>query len=177
MKRQLLGLILLLCMAAPFLGTFTWLKYQKIKVRKELKKQLIAGVDKNELVLLKFTLEESRTDLRWEHDKEFEYNNQMYDVVEKEIRNDTVYYWCWWDYEETGLNRKLQNLITDALGGDLERKKKQDHTLNFYKSLFFTQISNQNFLPPTKEIASNSFYSFSDISYFLSPPVPPPIQG
>ena len=43
---------------APVIGTYSWLQYKKATVKKEVKKQLIAGKTKDELVLLIFTEEE-----------------------------------------------------------------------------------------------------------------------
>lgn len=160
-------------MAAPFLGTFTWLSYEKSQVKRALKKQLIAGVDKNDLVLLKFTPEESQK-LRWEHDKEFEYNDQMYDVVAKEVIDGVIHYWCWWDHEETHLNKRLQNLVANALGGDMQRKEKRDHTIRFYNSLFCAQHTTPSFQSNAMDMENNWFYTISAYSHSLSPPIPPP---
>jgi len=93
--RQLLALFLLLCLTLPFLGTYTWLKIEKRKVKKSIKWSMIGGMDKSAFVLLKFTKEESETKLRWEHSREFEYAGQMYDVVEAAEQGDTTYYYCW----------------------------------------------------------------------------------
>ena len=84
---------------------------EKAALKREIKWKMIAGIDQNELVLLKFSKEEAETKLRWEHSKEFEYDGQMYDIVSKEIKGDSIYYRCWWDYEEPALNRKLQQLV------------------------------------------------------------------
>ena len=173
MKRQLPAIVLLLCMTAPFFGTFTWLSYEKNQVRRTLKKQLIAGIEKDELVLLKFTPEES-SKLRWEHDKEFEYNHQMYDVVAKEVIDGVIHYWCWWDHEETQLNKKLQNLLATALGGDMARKEKKDNTLRFYSSLYYSPLNTLSFQSIVKDIENNWVYITPASLYALSPPNPPP---
>ena len=60
---------------------------------------MIAGIDKSELVLFKFSKEETTTKLNWKHAKEFEFNQQMYDVVEKQVSKDSIHYWCWWDFK------------------------------------------------------------------------------
>ncbi|MFH1049421.1 MAG: hypothetical protein V1779_00660 [bacterium] len=53
-----------------------------------MKWNMIAGLDKDELVLLKFTEEELVLKLRWEHSKEFEYHYQMNDIVDQAIQGD-----------------------------------------------------------------------------------------
>ncbi|PTB91022.1 hypothetical protein C9994_16285, partial [Marivirga lumbricoides] len=105
---------LFIILFAPGLITYSWLSHQKRAVKHEVKWKMIAGMDKNELVLLKFTSEEAKV-LKWEHAKEFEYQNEMYDVVEQQTIGDTTYYWCWWDHEETALNKQLSLLVVKAL--------------------------------------------------------------
>ncbi len=53
------------------------------------------------MVRLKFSKTEITTKLNWKHSKEFEFNNQMYDVVDKVVTRDSIRYWCWWDFKET----------------------------------------------------------------------------
>ncbi len=137
MKPKLVGISLFICLVAPLVATFTYMHHQKASVRKELKHRIIAGIDRDELVLLKFSIEESRTKLRWEHEKEFEFAGQMYDIVEKEISGDTIHYWCWWDHEETKLNRQLDDLVAKVLGNNPQRKDRQDKTVDFLKKLYF----------------------------------------
>lgn len=83
-------------------------------LKREIKHRIIEGIDRSELVELSFTAEEKKQ-LRWEHSKEFEYNGEMYDVVESKSENGKITYWCWWDNEETNLNRRLNNLLARAL--------------------------------------------------------------
>jgi len=128
-------------MVAPIAVTFTWLHFQKKQVRKEVKWKMIAGLDKEEFVLLKFSKAESLSQLKWEHSNEFEYNNQMYDIVERAVKGDTIYYWCWWDHEETRLNKKLNELVAFALGNNTESKDAQKRLVNFLKSLFHPETS------------------------------------
>lgn len=91
----------------------SYLKWEKKIIKREIKHKIIAGIDKNELVKLEFGYDELKN-LRWEHSKEFEYNGEMYDIVETEIKKEKVIYYCWWDNEETKLNRQLNNLLNIA---------------------------------------------------------------
>lgn len=173
MKGKVAGILLLFCLIAPIATTFTFLHYQKKQIKKEVKRQIIAGIDKEEMVLLKFTKVKSQTKLHWEHSKEFEYNSQMYDVVEKEIKGDTIYYWCWWDHEETVLNKKLDNLVAYALEHDAQRKESQKRVENFYNSLYFNPLPNWDyFVIQSDQLTISYKYSYKTISY--SPPFPPP---
>ena len=97
---------------------------------------MIAGMSKERLVRLAFTKGQTDTLLRWEHAKEFEFQNQMYDVLERKNQGDSVIYWCWWDQEETLLNRHLENLAKKAFAGDPQQQKAQDQLFQFFKSIY-----------------------------------------
>lgn len=135
---------------------------------------MIAGMDKKQLVLLKFTKAEKETQLRWKHSKEFEFKGQMYDVVESEISGDTLSYRCWWDNEETGLNKKLTNLVSDILGNNQQNKENNKRLVQFFKSLYHT--SNADWITPFRLVGNTNSIANSDcyISYSSDPLVPPP---
>lgn len=173
MKRKVAGISLFFCLVAPLMATFTYLHYQKSLVRKEVLFRMIASMGKDELVFLKITEKESQTELRWEHPKEFEYKGQMYDIVEKKIIGDTVYYWCWWDHEETKLNKQLDKLVAYALKNDPNRRENQKRLVHFFKSLYWEQFPDWHAFPSQSEqmITTYGFY-YLTISY--PPPVPPP---
>ncbi len=76
----------------PLAATFAWLHVRKALVRAVVQEEIQAGMDEEALVLLKFTDTEAQLLLHWEHDREFEYLGQMYDIVETEQIGDTVYY-------------------------------------------------------------------------------------
>jgi len=173
MKGKVVGILLLFGLIAPIATTFTFLHYQKKQIKKVVKQQIIDGINKSDLVLLKFTKSETLTILHWEQSKEFEYNGQLYDVVEEEIKGDTIYYWCWWDYKETELNKKFDNLVTYVLGHDNQRKESQKRIENFYKSLYFKLLFEWNFFAiQSDQITSFYYNNYRSISF--PPPVPPP---
>ncbi len=137
LKKQIIGLFLLFVLIVPAVATYSWLQHHKRIVKREVKWKMIAGVDKKELVFFKFSNQDLTTKLRWEHSKEFEYKTQMYDVVEKKATNDSIYLWCWWDHEETKLNKQLQGLLVTAFQNDSQTKDKQNSVFKFYNLFFF----------------------------------------
>jgi hypothetical protein len=158
-------------------GTYGWLQIQKRAVRKEVKHQLIAQVDKTELVLLKFTAEEAANQLEWEHGKEFEYRNEMYDVVSTETHGDTTYYWCWWDYEETALNRQLVDLTALALNKDPQHQNQKQQLTQFLQHLFVEELPSYSFLQFDKTKIKPSSVMQPFHSWSATPPSPPPQLG
>ncbi|MCF8219715.1 MAG: hypothetical protein K9J21_12140 [Bacteroidales bacterium] len=174
MNRKVYGILLLFVLIAPTVMTFTWLHHQKHIVKKQVKRQMINGIDKEELELLKFSKKEIHTQLRWEHSKEFEYKGQMYDIVEKIVKEDSIFYWCWWDHEETKLNKKLSNLANNAFRDNPKKQKKNQQLFSYLKSLYFDEPFIWHSNNPMQYKAANFYYSDFYKSINLTPPSPPP---
>jgi hypothetical protein len=173
LNRKVAGIALFLCFVAPLVATFSILQIQKKMIRKEVKHRMIAGMQLDELVLLKFTAAESENNLRWEHSKEFEYRDQMFDIVKQETKGDTTYYWCWLDDRETQLNKQLDALVAEILGGHPQSKEKQDKLTDFFKKLYCQH--SQEFMACSKVL--QHYYPITDAevtTLHSSPPFPPP---
>ncbi len=134
--RYVSVILLFSVLAAPLLGGWVWLEVEKKLVKREVKHRMIEGLDVSELTRLVFTLYEAETALEWEHAREFEYRGEMYDVVECFEKNDSVVYLCWWDHEETALNRELRARVQQALQDDPSRQERQRVLVFFFKNLF-----------------------------------------
>lgn len=154
--------------------TFVILQIQIKQVKKTVKWQMIAGMDKEELVLLKLSEKEKETQLHWEHAKEFEYKGEMYDIVESNTIGDTTYYWVWWDHQETKLNRKLNKLVSYSLRNNPNNQENQKQLHHFFKSLYFLEeVKKESIF----FITDNKNYHFKQKFYHLishAPLVPPP---
>lgn len=116
LRALAVGLVALAFVADPTAGSLTWLNIERAIVKKAVDHHIVAGIEASDLVLLEFSREETETLLRWEHAREFEYDGQMYDVVETWAVGGTVYYRCWWDREETALNNRMRILALRGLG-------------------------------------------------------------
>lgn len=176
--KSILTSSLLCCILVdPVIVTFTCLYYQKIIVKKKVDKQIIAGIGREDLVLLKFSKEDLTAKLHWENSKEFEYNRQMYDVIETITLDDAVYYWCWRDHKETKLNRRLEELTAQALGRDRKIKGNNERLISFFKSLYFTISYIWN--GSASESSDKQCCLFLNLysSIIMQPPTPPPQSG
>lgn len=171
--RKIAAIILFACLTVPYLGT-VWLHYQKSVVRKEIKRQMIAGIDKEELVLLRFSIKESKNNLRWEHSDEFEYDGEMFDVVQSEMKGDSIFYRCWLDRKETKLNKQLDNIVTQAMECNQQHKEQQKRLANFFKEFSHTIAFNRNTDLHLTEKSAELFLLSSYTSITFSPPDPPP---
>jgi hypothetical protein len=136
LKGKLLGILLFLCFVAPIATTSIVLQIQKKQVKKEVKRRLIQGIDRSELVMLTFSEDDKKTRLKWKHSKEFEFEGEMYDVVETKVVGDSTHYWLWWDDDETKLNHQLEDLAFLAFGNHPKKQEHQQRFSQFFKSFY-----------------------------------------
>ncbi len=174
MRIQITSIIFLAVIIAPALTTFFWMHYQRSAVKHDVELKLVAGVDNNELVLLKFTKDESRKKLKWEHSKEFEYNLLMYDVVKTKTVGDTIYYWCWPDIKETELENKFSGLVNEALGSTPFQTEKQEHIISYFQTLYYMQYASWQLSPTETGDIKPPVTVFNFFSSFLFAPFTPP---
>lgn len=173
--RRSISISLFLCLTGPFVLLFSHLQWERHQVRRQIKREIIAGIDSSQLVQLSFCREQSKALLRWEHAREFEYESQMYDVVFTYCSGDSITYWCWWDHEETALNRKLMALVDGAWGHHPLRQQKQNRLLDFLRGLYTHDLSTlNNFADAARQ--HHEFYCPAQrcTSVLFAPLVPPP---
>ncbi len=154
--------------------SYVLLKNQQKKIRKEVKRTLMNSVHKDELVLLKFSKAGQKKSLRWKHSKEFEYNGEMYDIVDTQVSEDSIYYWVWWDHKETKLNKKLDDWVAFVLGNNPKNQENQKQLQHILKSLYFTEDTEKLALAFI-EVKKNFYFKqkYYD-SIFHTPLIPPP---
>ena len=162
-----------MCLVAPLALTFTLLHYQKLQTRRKVERDIFPDKDHDGLVLLKFTKKDEQKLLRWEHSREFEYADQMYDVVKTEAHGDTSYYWCWWDKAETKLNQQLEELLVSKQSKHPIQSSPQEKLIDFFKSLYCSNLQVQR-LRSFVSVRTLPPYGHHDSSIAHPPPVPPP---
>jgi len=172
--KKLASILLILCLVLPFAGTYTWLKVQKRQVKRSVKRMMMQTVPREDLVQLAFSRADAGLKLRWEHSKEFEYRGEMFDVVDSVCRNDSVIYTCWWDREETQLNRGLRHVLNRMAGNDPVRKERQDRLSDFYRNLMNPSTPNRGFSLPAHQNTYAGFREHTLLPPFIPPPEKPP---
>lgn len=175
-KRQISSILLMLCFIAPIGLTFAVLKMRQWQVREQIEHEILLGIDKGELLQLTFSKTEA-ADLEWEHEREFMFEGQSYDVVDKEETADSITYHVWWDKIETKIKNQLAELATMALDQDQQQQQNQNQLQNFFKTLFFDGTINLAYDFPIISQKNFSDINLDYISLSWSPPVPPPIVG
>jgi hypothetical protein len=142
-----------------------------------VKRKMIKGIDKSELVLLVFKRSEATEKLHWEHAREFEYAGQMYDVVETLTTADSIYYHCWPDNQETHLNKKLNDWVASVLGSDKKHRQNSQLISEFYKMLYDLPFPRLCLPDATCDKSQFREKKYSLVSVHTFPPVPPPEQA
>ncbi len=160
----------------PFTAAYFYLHFQKIQAKFEAALEMSREQDSETLVQFTFSANDSRTLLRWEHDREFEYLDQMYDVYALEYQGDSIHYWCRWDEAESAANRKLNELKMTILGKPIPIKDPHISLDQFFKSLYCHSVS------ALQEVQQGSsgqlpFNRMDWFSIFCTPPAPPPEVG
>ena len=147
--------------------------YQKHVIRKEIKQTIINGIDKEELTLLKFASSDLPFMIKYFGAKEFAHKGEMYDIVQQASVGDTMYFWCWWDHEETALNQKLDNLLVQCLSNEPIQSNTQVQLEKFFKGLYCTSVQEDSLLSDHDALVigySSICYSDIDISVLKGPP-------
>lgn len=176
MKGKATSILLFFCLMAPILVTFSSHVYLKKQIRKEVLIKITCGIDHSELELLTLSNKQCLTELKWENTEEFEYKNQMYDVVQKEHKNDTTYFWCWSDKKETKINKKLDEILAHTFGNHPKQNENLKRLVNFYESLFYVQNTSITLFQFQNE-EKLFVYTSNCQSLTSSPPLPPPKVG
>jgi hypothetical protein len=130
------AVLLAVCLVAPPLLGWAWLSYQEYRLERTLVQRILRSADSSAFVQLRFAREAARHQLDWEHEGEFAYRGQMYDVVEVRETADSVFYRCWPDDAETALHRRLHAATARLLHHHPERRDRHQRLADFYQSLF-----------------------------------------
>ncbi len=171
-RNSLAVFLLFWLMLAPCLSIL-YLQHQRQKTRKTVKALLLKETPEEQLVHFHFRFNELQL-LDWEKDHEFQYEGEMYDVVQADTLQDGIHYTCWWDHEESQLVRKLKKLLNKALQTDPENDD-DEKLLSLFKyagNLNRGQASGPSSgkrVYPDREMALRPDFSLS--------PSPPPKQA
>tara|TARA_R110001599_G_scaffold114638_1_gene280667 strand:- start:26202 stop:26735 length:534 start_codon:yes stop_codon:yes gene_type:complete len=134
--KATIAIILLALLTLPFGGTYLFLEMEKAKAKQHAALAIANEENPVEMVHLAFTAAQMKTDLRWEHDGEFEYKDQMYDIISREVKGDTTYFYAYWDKLESLVNHRLNELITLHFGGKSDQQDDSQLVVSLVKALY-----------------------------------------
>lgn len=171
--RALSVFALVLILVLPFWVGYLGLSWQKKAVRRSVKAALAQQLDEEELQLWRLSPAQARA-LEWEDNKEFEHQGQRYDVVRMAFQDGQVLIWCWWDHEESAIERRLEQLVRRALGGDSDPHSPAASWGDCLKRVFTTTNWALTAPPAPLRITWASATALQPCAPALAPPVPPP---
>lgn len=129
-------------------------------------------MDASELVVLAFAKQDAQRLLEWEHEREFEYRGQMYDLAKTETRGDSIFYTCYWDRAETELNHKLDRCIADWLQQSPQQQERSERLAFFFRSLYHAPTL--SYITSSIPFHRPVFHYLTSTSRLGNPPLSPP---
>ncbi|MFA6924260.1 MAG: hypothetical protein WC223_08390 [Bacteroidales bacterium] len=168
--KKIISILLICGFAYGINGYYLNFKIEQIQIKENIKKEIQKQLKtyNKKLVVLRFSFNELLK-IKWiKKNKEFLYNDNMYDIVKSEISNDKIHYYCINDHKE-------KQLITNFDKSVKEQTGKSKRTNNFKKQInnyFFKEITNTGI---TKEKSINFFnYTIDYKSVYKNILSPPP---
>jgi hypothetical protein len=159
--RKYFGIAILMFMLMPFLATLLWVKGEQYAAKKHVKRSIMYNTPKDELIRFDFQLSDTVL-LNWKHNKEFEWQGEMYDIIYREYHNDGVIYYAWHDARETALNNQMARLYR-SIFFSTENNSNQDICLQLIlKGWLCEQLENNNFAKTISE-EKRVDYSYFDV--------------
>jgi len=169
--KKIIGILLIGVMLINTTSV-VFLQNQKSWIKREIKHRILKGIDKKDLVLLNFD-SSSKNSIKWDGKDEFEFKGQKYDVVDTEIHQNSISYWCYADHKESKLDRKINKLLSFAVEHHQRHRESSKRMIKFYKSFYFSTPKTLNYF-----INSNTgelqFYQnlYQSIDMIISTPPP-----
>jgi len=141
--RKILSILLVFVLFYSVIGFYLNFKIEQYWIKKEIKHKILNNLSETELTLIKISSGNCR-EIKWmEEGREFRYNGNMYDVVKTKTINDTTYYYCFNDENESKLLSHLDNLVKEQTGNSKSRTIQKKQVINyFFQQVLFAQFIN-----------------------------------
>ena len=150
------------------------MEVEKSQIRHDVRTEIKSELTRSELDLLVFHKKDLPSAVKWKHDKEFELNGEMYDIIHEDCHGDSVYYYCWPDHEESAINKRMNQLIAHLLHGSKQSKDRQKNIQNFLNHLFLSGTQSGMKYPPKKHQTVLIKKAADTVQSFQKPRTPPP---
>jgi hypothetical protein len=174
MKRAL-TIILLLTFTFNFLGAGFVYNVWLFSVKKNVEHKLHSKYEE-EIVIIKIPKkweQDPPADFEWHDDREFRYRGQMYDVVRKEVHNDKIWYFSYWDKAETEVLNNLSKYVSNYLQNNPDEQQKNTF-LKTYLDHSFLISAMESPAVPIFEVEDSPPENMKMQNIFLDIDSPPP---
>lgn len=115
------------------------IKIFQIQHRRNVFQSIEKGTIEEDLILFKFSkddLESGLSHVEWVEENEFRIDGEMYDVVKREVKKDSVYVYCFHDEKESVLYSAIVKIFKKLFGDDRNNLKNlvafNSHISEFY---------------------------------------------
>lgn len=135
MAMVLLGFLIL-----PLFVVQHQLRKQIRSIKQEVQLSILKGLPKEELRTFHFNTEQQKQ-IRWEHEHEFEWKGQMYDVISVHQEGNDLVIECWPDQKESKLKQHMRTMWAKAMGSDPTHQGEKDKLYQFLSHLYFEQAT------------------------------------
>jgi hypothetical protein len=169
--RRVISLLVLLIATWQIVGFFSYIEWEKFRIRKEIKQVIKKSVPEENLVQLDFTFSEFKN-IKWVESNEFKLNGRMYDVVSKKKTKTGYQLMCINDIQETVLFAKLD----DSTANNLVSHSPLKHWFKVLKMPFLVinekQIVLVNHSITERKVLFKYNIIFSDYHLYIDSPPP-----
>jgi len=175
MKMKIPGIIAFILLFQS-VGYFIVFEIRQAIIHEQTKERIEKNIPDCELVIFKISLNaksDHKTTLQRINKKEFRFHNRMYDIVRQKTCNDTVWYYCISDEEETTLFSDLDSLIKQQQESNPNHKNQQKQQDRFFSLLYDLQlIGHKAFISQNRILMYH--FTADIISYSYETVKPPP---
>ncbi len=139
-------------------------------VRSEMNERIKDDLEKSMIVKLTFSINQNESQPTWTEDgKEFNYKDEMYDVVKTETKDDRITYFCIKDKDEKELNLALEDLIKKNQSNNKKDKNNPQKELSKY-DIALNKKQNKTELKVPFQIFLPNFYKSLNLQVNSPPP-------
>jgi hypothetical protein len=131
--------ILILTLCLPMLVIWSYFAVKQQMVKNEVEEKRNEGFNKDVVKILTFAKKDIKNILRWEHDREFEFLGEMYDVISSKESKDSVSYTCYWDIEETKIKKQIAKLLFSDNENFPFQHEKEAKMIEYFKQFYTFQ--------------------------------------
>lgn len=174
--KKIFSIFFIIIIIFQSVGVISLLKIQQTYIKNTVKSRIKSGIPAAEHLLFTFhknDIADNSDDLQFIHSKEFRYKGEMYDVLNKVEKADSVVYTVIHDPKETGLFAKLDKYVND----DLENNPFQKQLTRNIKNLLFAVyllVSYEELQTTYNLFSVYNYYNNHEITRYLRPNSPPP---
>jgi len=154
--KRIISVIMLILIISHGIYQLFIFKLFQVKYRTEAYSEIDTGLANEKLVLFSFRVEDyknNRINVEWIEEDEFRFEKEMYDIVKKEVKGNSIYLFCFHDRKESMLY-----LVMDKIFKSFEKEIDDLKNLPVYFSQYYSEFP-----------SDYNFYLYSAESYNLTP--------